>query len=87
MRGELDVIAVTPHVRVFFEICGPVFFSVGVVPEADRHRRERSRAYELAFGAAYRLALLIEHFNFHSQTPALNFAAPYRQNRIAEHEG
>ncbi len=54
VRRELGVVAVAPHVRESLEVSGAVLAAVGVVPEADRHRRKRRRADELAFLARAR---------------------------------
>ncbi len=46
--GQLDVVAVAPDVGKALEVGGAVLLAVGVVPEADRHRREGRGADQLA---------------------------------------
>ena len=56
--------------------------AVGVVPEADRHRRERRRADELALLAARAAAPCSSNTStVHAEAAALQLAAPHRQRR------
>ena len=51
MRGPFGEIAVAPDIGEALEIGGAVFRAVGIVPEADRHRRERLGADQFALFA------------------------------------
>src|SRR5581483_6954359 len=79
-------IAVAPDVRIFFEVSPPVLAAVRVVPEPERHRRERLGAHELTFLSAHGFPFIVVYLDLHAETPALNLAAPHREERIAEHE-
>src|SRR5262249_55477565 len=63
--GELGVIAVTPDVREAREVRLVIEAPVRVVPETDRHRRERRGADELAFRTAQRAAVRVEDLDLH----------------------
>src|SRR5688572_11376859 len=84
--GLLAPVAVTPHVREFFEVGGAVLGAVRVVPETDRHAGKGLGADELALLALERLAVLVEDLDRHAEALRLDFAAPYRAHRVAEHE-
>src|SRR5450631_844083 len=84
--GQLDKIAVAPHARETLEVRGVVLGAVGVVPETDRHRGERRRAYQLAFLLAHWLAVAIVDVYAEPQTTALQLATPYRARRAPERE-
>ncbi len=68
------------------EVGGPVFRSVGVVPEADRQRWKRPRADQLALLLFHRASLFVEHLDLEAEGAALDLAAPHRQDRVSEHE-
>ena len=76
--GPLGEVAVAPDVGEALEVGGAVFLAVGIVPEADRHRRERRGADELALLAAHRLAVVVEDVDRHAEAAALDLAAPHR---------
>ncbi len=86
MRGDLGPVAVRPYAREALEIGRVIFLAVGIVPEADRHRRKRLQADELALGAARRLAGLVEHLDRQTQPAGLDLAPPHRPDRISQHE-
>ena len=83
----LGEVAVAPDAGEALEVGGAVFRAVGIVPEADRHRRER-RACRRArpCSPASGLAVVVEDVDLHAEPAALDLAAPDRQRRIAEHE-
>ena len=58
-RGELHVVAVAPDAGKPLEVGIAILAAVGIVPEADRHRRERRRADQLALLADHRRALIV----------------------------
>src|SRR3712207_8495071 len=49
--GPCGEVAVVPHAREALEIGGAVFAALRVVPEHDRHGRERPLAHQLALPA------------------------------------
>jgi hypothetical protein len=63
-----------------------VFRTVGVVPEADRHHRERAGTDQFALFTAHRPAQVVEHLDGHAQPGALDFAAMHRAVGIADDE-
>ena len=60
-----------------------IFVAVGIVPEADRHRREGLGAGQLAGLAAHRLAVVIEDLHLHAEAAALQLAG-YRVDFVPE---
>ena len=68
------------------EIGRRVFCAAGIVPELHRHRRKGHLADEFALLLAHRPARLVEHVDRHAEPRPLDFAAPDRLRRDAEHE-
>ena len=75
-------------IAVYFIVLGLIFgasihegvpAAIWIVPEADRHRRKRRGADELAFRAAQTLAFIVEYLDLHAERCALDFAAPHGQ--------
>src|SRR5690606_27920241 len=64
-RRELRVVAVAPDAGEALEIRRAKLAPVRVVPEAERHRRERRCADELALAAANRPASFVEYLDVH----------------------
>jgi hypothetical protein len=75
-----------PDVRETLEVCSAILAAVRVVPKAERHRRERRRAHELAFLLADGAAVGRENFDLHAEPAALQLTAMHRPQRIAERE-
>src|SRR5216117_2173449 len=84
--GDLAPVAVGPDPRKSLEVGGLVFLSVGVVPESNRQRWKWPRADKLAFLLFHRAGVFVEHLHPEAQGAALDFAAPYGQDRVSEHE-
>ena len=69
--GELDVVAVVPDARKPLEVRRVVLAAVRIVPEADRHRRERRRADQLALLLPRTdVPGLVEHLDLHAEPRA-----------------
>src|SRR6185295_10624285 len=77
---------VVPDVRKSLEVGAVILATVRIVPETDRHRRERRCANELAFLFPHRAAISREDLDFHTEAAALELAAIYGQQGIAESE-
>src|SRR5919197_3391214 len=86
MRRPLREITVMPDVRETRKIGVLVFFPARVVPETYGHGWKRARAYELAFTAADRLAVVVVHVDGHAKSWPLDLAAPDGFRGNAEHE-
>src|SRR5438552_4904425 len=84
VRGELDPVAVAPDAGKALEVRGAILRAVVIVPEAERHRRKRRGADELALLPSHRLAVLVVHVDLHAQVPALELAAPDGARRAAK---
>src|SRR5882762_4456668 len=84
--GDLAPVAVGPDPGKSIEVGGPVSRFVGVVPESERQRWKWPRAYELALLLFYRAAAFVEYLDLESERPALDFAAPHRQDRVSQNE-
>ena len=84
LRRELDDVAVRPHAFVRREIRLVKARAVVVAEEAERSRRKRIRADELA--RHDRARALIERLHVEAEAPALCFARIDGQIRVAEHE-
>ena len=84
--GGFGIIAVAPHSGVTLEIGGAVAGSVGVVPEADRHRGKRLRADQFALLARDRGAGVVPDLGRHAERRALQLPAPHGKGRVAERE-
>ena len=76
--GDFAKIAMMPNAGEPLEIRSPIFFTVGVIPETNRHTGKGPGANQLAFFAAHRLARLAPHSNRQAQSFALNLAPPDR---------
>src|SRR5581483_10270736 len=84
--GNLAPVAVAPDVRIALEVGGAVPGAVGVIPEADRHGRERPGADQLALLLRHRLSGVVEHLHRHAEPLGLDLSAPHRPRRVAEDE-
>ena len=81
--------AKSPWHQIFakaLEIGGVIFLSVRIVPEHHRHRGEGLRADQFALFLLDMLAVVGPDIHRHAETGRLDFAAPDRRGRIAEHE-
>ena len=84
---DLAPVAVAPHAGKALVIRRAVFRAVLVVPEAERHRRKRRRAHELALLAGCkRMPPVVEHLDPHPHEPALELPAPHGNDRAAAGE-
>ena len=81
VRRALHPIAVPPRAGEEGEIRVAVLRAVGIVPERDRHGRERPRADEFTGHAANRMSVGVPDVHGHAQSRALQFASPDRQQR------
>eukprot|EP00160_Parvularia_atlantis_P006163 Unigene1535_Nuclearia_a/m.4776 Unigene1535_Nuclearia_a/g.4776 ORF Unigene1535_Nuclearia_a/g.4776 Unigene1535_Nuclearia_a/m.4776 type:complete len:319 (-) Unigene1535_Nuclearia_a:1194-2150(-) len=79
VRVDVEEVAVVPHARELRKVRLGVLGPVGVVPEEDRHARERLGADEVALNALDRLALERPRFDAHAQVAALDLAAIHGQ--------
>ena len=86
MLGHSGVVAVMPHAGEALEVRGPVLAPVGVVPESDRHARERRGAHQLAALAAHRAAGVIEDLHPQAEAAALDLPAMDRPRRAPQGE-
>src|SRR5689334_25122190 len=86
MTGDLRPITVSPDAGEVIEVGSAVLRAVGIIPERDRHARERLRANELTRNQSHWATAVIENIDRHSQPRRLNLATVHRQNRIAEYE-
>src|SRR5690606_11437640 len=84
--GLFGIIAMGPYTGEALEVGGPVAAAVRVVPEAQRHGREGTGADQFTLLVEDALALIVPYLHRHSQTRALQLAAPHRQRRAAEGE-
>ncbi len=73
-------VAVSPDVGEPFEVGSPVAAIIGIVPELQRHRWERSGTHQFAFDMQFvdGSAVDIEHLDVHSETFALKLPNHYR---------
>ena len=76
-----------PDVRVLVEVRGVVALAAAIVPEAERHRRERLGADELAFLIHHRIAVLVVHLDRQAERAALHLAAIDRQHGVGVGKG
>ena len=74
---QFDPVAVMPDIGILFEISPLVSGPVVVVPEADGHARERLGADQFAFHTFKRIAVVIKHFDRHTQAAHLDFTGPH----------
>src|SRR5208283_1781427 len=79
-------LAMAPNIGEAREVGVLVPLAARIVPEADRHRRERPSADELALGSENAAAVVIPDFDGHAEARALNLAANDGRPGIAEHE-
>src|SRR5262245_43372331 len=86
VRGYLAPVAVSPDAWKFFEVCGAIFRSVGIVPETYRKGRKRPSADEFAFSPYHGASILVVHLDLEAESAALDLAPPNGQDRIAEDE-
>ena len=84
--GDLDPVAVAPDAGVHVEVALAVALAVGVVPEADRHRRHRLGDHELADLADQRLAVRVPGLDRRAERARLQLALVDRQQRAAADE-
>ena len=75
-RRDADPVAVAPDPRVAVEVGLPQPRSVGVVPEAERHRGQRCRHHELADLVDERAAFVVPGVGGHAEWPALDLPGP-----------
>ena len=75
-----------PHVVEPGEVRVVVLASVGVVPEADRHRRKGADADELALLADDAPSVVVEGVHIEPEPQALDLAAVDRDGGVAHHE-
>src|SRR5699024_5907588 len=75
---EGDVIAMRPNTRETFEIGFVIALAALVVPELDRHGRNRLGADQFAFFVDYGFAGLVEGLGGHTKHRALDFAPAHR---------
>src|SRR4029079_4511046 len=83
MLRPFGEVAVAPDVGETLEIRRTIACAVGIVPEPDGHRRERSRADEFALPGRQRPAVLVEYIHRHAEMRPLDLAAPDRLGRHA----
>ena len=81
MFGEFDEIAVGPNAGEGVEVGILVTLTIRVLPEADRHGRQRLSADQFAPAFADRLAVVAIGHGVHAQEAALDFAATHGQQR------
>ena len=81
-----DPVAVPPDAGVVLEVGGAVAGAVGVVPEADRHRRHRAPDHELAELPDDRPAVEIEGDGVHAEARRGDLARVDGEDRIRRHE-
>ena len=86
VRRLFSVIAVRPDAGEALEVGGAETAAVLVLPEAQRHRRERFAADQLALAFTQPLTFVVPHLDRHTQALALQLATPDRRGRIAEGE-
>ena len=84
VRSELDKVTVTPDTGKALEIGGTVSGAIGVIPESERHARERCSAHQFALFLPNRVTVLVEHLDPHAQPAALQFSTPDRQHHAAQ---
>ena len=77
------VVAVSPDTGEAFEVRGAITTAVGVIPEADRHRRKRVLANQLSTLIDETVTAIVKHIDIHTKREALQLAASYGQHRIA----
>ena len=86
--GERDPVAVAPDAGEVLEVRRAVARAVGVVPEADRHRRHRPGDDQLALLADQRAAVRRERLDRAAEVAAADLALPDRdQRRGADERG
>src|SRR5690606_35174791 len=79
-------VAMAPDIVEALEIGRAIFRAVGIVPEADGHRRERFGADQLALFADNGFAIVVPDIHAKAEAWSLDLALPDRLHRIAEHE-
>src|SRR5690606_37952370 len=86
MRCDFGEVAMAPDTREAPEIGAAIFRAIGIVPEADRHGRERTGTDEFALLARDGPSLLVPDLDRHAEALRLDFAAPDGKQRRAKHE-
>ncbi len=90
MRDTFGVISMSPDAirllcAIAAEISIVIFLPVGVIPEANRHRRKGSGTHQFAFFArCQRTAFVVPDFHRHAQTCALQLTAIDRQQGVTQ---
>ncbi len=85
-RRHEGVVAVVPDAAKALEVGRAVAGAAGVVPEPERHRRERGGADELAFLLDDRPPFVVPDLHLHAEPAALQLAAIHGKERVAERE-
>ncbi len=84
LRNE---IAMGPDVRILLKIGGVIALACLVAPKANRHTGEGLHTYQFSlFAGRGRFALVVIDLHRHAQARRLDFTAPDRLDRIAQHE-
>ena len=84
--GLFDKVAVGPDALEAVEVGGVVAAAVVIAPEAQRHRRERRGADQLAAPLAQGLAFVVVDLQIDAEDRHLQLAAVDRQGRGAADE-
>ena len=84
VRRPFGKVTMTPDVVKTLKIGRLVFGSLGIIPEADRHRRKCLCADQFALFTPDRLSVFIPDVDCKSKARALNFAFPDGLQRIAQ---
>ena len=89
VHGPRREVAVRPHLGEPFEVRGVVALARLVAPEAERHRRERLPADQLAGDTgrlAQRRSVVGRDVDGHAEHRSLDLARVHRSGRIATHQ-
>ncbi|MNI78585.1 hypothetical protein D3C73_1349720 [compost metagenome] len=85
--GKLfGVVALGPDAGELAEVGSLELFAVGVVPQADGHRRKVPGTHQLAFFTNHRLTLVVPYLHGHAQALALDLATAHRLPGVAVDE-
>ena len=83
---QLHEVAVAPDAWESLEVGRVILLTLGIVPEAHRHRGEGSCTHQLTLLPAYRPTVFVEHLDLHPEAARLDLAAPDRADRVPAHE-
>ncbi len=83
---EADQIALAPLARIHFEIGGAIPLETGIVPEVQRHRRNRPGDDQLTLAVKQPVSPLVPGLGGDTQARRLNLAGVNRQYRHSTDE-